>query len=109
MDVHVPGPLTSGLRQKGVDVLTAQEDQQTTLRDSLLLDRATSLSRVIFTFDTDFLQEASFRQSRGQEFAGIIILCGEKIDFGKCLRDLELIAKVYQPEDIRNRVEFLPL
>lgn len=28
---------------------------------------------------------------------------------GLCARDLELIAKVAEPEDLKNRVEFLPL
>ena len=28
---------------------------------------------------------------------------------GRCIRDLELIAKVYDPPDIANRIEFLPL
>jgi hypothetical protein len=28
---------------------------------------------------------------------------------GRSIRDLELIAKVYDPPDIANRIEFLPL
>jgi hypothetical protein len=28
---------------------------------------------------------------------------------GRCVQELELIAKVYEPEDIANRVEYLPL
>jgi hypothetical protein len=26
-----------------------------------------------------------------------------------CIRDLELIAKVYEPEELADRVEYLPL
>ena len=40
MDVHVPLPITCGLRRRGVDVLTAQEDQTTRLSDPELLRRA---------------------------------------------------------------------
>ena len=31
------------------------------------------------------------------------------ITIGQAVRDLELIAKVYDPPDIADRVEFLPL
>jgi hypothetical protein len=34
MDVHVPRAVTNGLRQRGVDVITAQEDEAATLDDS---------------------------------------------------------------------------
>ena len=43
MDVHIPRAITNGLRLRGVDVLTAQEDETITLPDSALLDRATEL------------------------------------------------------------------
>jgi hypothetical protein len=46
MDVHVRWAITDGLRRRGVDVLTAQEDGGATLADPLLLDQATSLARV---------------------------------------------------------------
>jgi len=31
------------------------------------------------------------------------------LTIGQCIEDLELIAKVYEPDDVANRVEFLPL
>ena len=46
MDVHVPLAITDGLRRRGVDVLTAQEDAAATLADSELLERASALGRV---------------------------------------------------------------
>ena len=49
MDVHVRREITVGLRTRGVDVLTAQEDGAAALDDPLLLDRATSLGRVLFS------------------------------------------------------------
>lgn len=109
MDVHIPLPLTLGLRQKGVDVLTAQEDGSALSPDPLLLDRATALNRVLFTFDSDFLEEAAQRQVAGRPFAGVVILTGERVDLAACLADLELLAKVYEPEDLANCVEYLPL
>ena len=61
MDVHVHAAITEGLRLRGVDVLTAQEDGGRRLRDPALLDRATALGRVLFTQDDDLLREAAER------------------------------------------------
>jgi len=62
MDQHVPRSIAIGLRMRGVDVLTTQEDGTERLADSDLLDRATELGPVLFTFDDDLLAEASHRQ-----------------------------------------------
>jgi len=109
MDVHVPAAITLALRQKGVDVLRAQDDGAGTLDDGPLLDRATSLSRVIFSQDQDMLSEATTRQRMGLSFAGVIY--GHQLDvtIGQCIRDLEMIAKAGEPEDMAGRVEFLPM
>ena len=40
MDHHVPRAITAGLRNRGVDVLTAYEDNTHELDDPALLDRA---------------------------------------------------------------------
>jgi len=109
MDVHIPRPITRELRQRGVDVLTAQEDGADELDDSLLMDQAATLGRVIFSYDDDFLKEAARRQANGQPFSGVITLQREHINFRVCLDDLEVVAKVYDAEDIRNCVEYLPL
>jgi hypothetical protein len=47
MDVHVPYAITRALRQRGVNVLTAQEDGTTEWDDPPLLDRATELGRLL--------------------------------------------------------------
>lgn len=109
MDVHVRRAITAGLRLRQVDVLTAQEEGTDTLSDSDLLDRATELGRALFSQDTDLLREACERQRAGIPFAGVIFAEQLGITIGQCISDLELIAKVYEPEDIANRVEYLPL
>ncbi len=53
MDVHVKRAVTDGLRLRGVDVMTAQEDGAAEFEDSALLDRATELGRVLFSQDDD--------------------------------------------------------
>lgn len=72
MDVNVPAAITKGVRARGVDVLTAQEDGTRQLPDPGLLDRALALGREMFTQDTDFLREAARRQQTGESFAGLV-------------------------------------
>jgi hypothetical protein len=57
VDVHIPRAIVIGLRLRSVDVLTAQDDHASSFTDPALLDRATSLGRVLFSFDTDLLKE----------------------------------------------------
>ena len=109
MDVHVPRAITEGLRLREIDVVTAQEDGASRLSDSALLDRATALGRILFTQDADLLQEVMLRQRENQDFAGVVYAYPLRVTIGQCVRDLELIAKLAEPEDLRNRVEFLPL
>jgi predicted nuclease of predicted toxin-antitoxin system len=109
MDVHAPLAITEALRRRGVDVLTAQEDGKGRAEDPPLLDRASALGRVLFTQDEDFLVEADRRQRAARSFAGVVYGHQMRVTIGQCVRDLELIAKVYEPADMANRVEHLPL
>ena len=109
MDVHVPSAITEGLRRRGVTVVTAQEDVSDLLEDPQLLDRSTELGRVLFTRDEDLLSEGTRRQRSGASFAGIIYAHQLRVTIGQCVHDLELISKVYDPADIANRIEHLPL
>jgi hypothetical protein len=108
-DANVPGPITRGLRARGVTVLTAQEDGSDRLPDPALLDRATALGYALFTQDQDLLAEAARRQRAGEPFAGVIYAAQRRVPIGRCISDLEVMAKVLDPPDILNRVEYLPL
>src|SRR5258708_1545555 len=109
MDVHVPYAISFGLRLCKVDVVTSQEDGTTEIEDSDLLDRPTALGRALFTQDTDFFRIASERQRTEIDFAGIVFSTQNEMTVSGCIRDLELIAKVYEPEELADRVEYLPL
>jgi len=54
MDVHVHSSVTEQLRRRGIDVLTAQDDDSGDLDDEELLGRSAALGRVMFTFDIRF-------------------------------------------------------
>lgn len=109
LDEHVPLDVTKGLRLRGVDVLTVQEDGRRGEDDPVLLDRAAELGRVIATQDEDFLTEGARRQREGIAFAGIIFAAQDRTTVGSCVRDLELIALAGRPDELANRVTYLPL
>jgi len=109
MDEHVHRAITSGLRLRGVDVLTVQEDGLQGKNDAKILDRATDLKRILFTQDDDFLVEANLRQQQLLYFPGVIYGHQMMISIGECIRDLELIAKIGEAGDLDNSVRFLPL
>ncbi len=107
-DVHVPAAIRDQLRRKGVDVLTAQEDNSGTLTDEELLDRAAMLGRVLFTQDIRFKAMAEDWQRRGKAFAGLLYGRQSNALVGKYVQDLELIAKASDAKDWANVVQYLP-
>lgn len=108
-DVHVRRAITEALRQRDVDVLTAQQDGTVQLDDPELLDRAMDVSRVLFSQDADLLREAARRQRRGAQFFGVVYAHQLNVSDRECIDDLEVLTKVYEPADIANRVVYLPL
>jgi len=108
MDVHVPQSITEQLRRRGVDVLTAIEDNSATLADDQLLERVRELGRVIFTQDIRFKALAEEWQRQGRPFAGLIF--GHQLGgtIGQFVRDLGLIAQASSAEEWINTVEHLP-
>lgn len=109
LDEHVHRAIADGLRLRGVDVLTIQADGRRGLPDPQVLDRATELGRALFSQDDDLLAEARHRQVAGIPFAGVIYAHSLHVTIGDCVRDLELIAKLAEPGELVNRVQFLPL
>src|SRR5688572_5583152 len=109
MDHHVPRAVTTGLRMRGVDVLTAYEDGSADLDDSALLDRAAETNRIMFTRDEDFLVEAARRQRAGVPFSGIVYAHQERATIGQCVSDLEIIATLSSADDMASSVTYLPL
>src|SRR6266496_4374767 len=99
MDQHVPKAIKDGLRLRGVDCITALEDNAATMDDPDLLDRATALGRALVTSDKDFLVEADKRQTMGAEFAGIICTHPLRVSVRPCIDDLEVITKVRNPRN----------
>ena len=62
----------------------------------------------LFTQDDDFLALADRWLENGRDFAGVIYAHQLGITIGQAIHDLELIATVLEPDEMRNRIEFLP-
>jgi hypothetical protein len=109
MDVHVKAAITAGVRRRGVDVVTAQEDGSQRLADAALLARTTVLDRILFSQDDDLLAIVRVHQREEDRFSGLIYGHQLAATIGKYVLDLELVCKVLEPEDMVNRIEYLPL
>lgn len=109
VDVHIPRSITLGLRLRGVDVLTAQEDGSHRLDDEALLARATSLSRTLVTSDRHFLGIARRWVLQGRVFAGIVYVPALRVSIGRAVADIEVIARAAESNELASRIEFLPL
>jgi hypothetical protein len=109
MDHNVHAAITAGLRRRGIDCLTALEDRMDRADDVEILLRAMSSDRVLFTHDDDLLAIASAWVTEGRDFAGVVYGAQRSVTIGGAIVDLELIAHVLMPEEIRNRIEYLTL
>jgi hypothetical protein len=109
MDVHIPRAVTIGLRMRGVDVLTAQEDGSAKLDDARLLARASALGRILVSQDDDMLREAVRLQRLDTSFVGVVYARQMRVNIGQLVEDLTLIAQVCDASEWAGRIEYLPL
>ena len=102
LDEHVPSAEASGLRQRGVDVLTAGAAGMLGASDRDHVGLALRTDRVIFTQDADFLRlHAASIPHSGIAFAP------QLTPVGTIVRGLMLLYQVLDAEDMPNHVEFL--
>ena len=102
LDEHVAKAVASGLRQRGVDVLSAKEAGLLSQPDEIHLSRAAQEGRVMFTQDEDFLR----LHAAGIPHAGIAFAV-QHSPVGGIVRGLLLIHSVYSPQEMLGQVEFL--
>lgn len=103
LDQHIPSAIAQGLRQQGVEVLTAQEAVRCGVPDPDQLQFATADERVIVTFDSDFL---ALHQT-GVQHAGIAWCPATKYPIGPLLQMLLLLHAVMDGDGMRDHVEYL--
>jgi len=109
MDVHVPAAVTVGLRRRGVDALTSQEDGTREADDAALLARAAALKRVLVTQDRDLLSIAAQWQKQNREFTGLVYARLSGTSIGQLIDDLHLIAECSTGPELASQVIHTPL
>ena len=70
--------------------------------DEKHLELASQENRVIFTQDDDFLR----LHASGLEHTGIVY-ARQQTTIGEIIRGLVLVYQILEPDDIKNRIEFL--
>lgn len=108
-DHHVRSAIVKGLRRRGIDILTAQEDGRADHADEAILARVCELNRIIFTQDADFLAIAHRWQRAGHHFPGVIYAHQLHATVGRIVADLQLILEASACDEISDTVVFLPL
>lgn len=105
LDHNVKGAIVRGLRSRGLDILTAEEDGASRLIDRDVLRRATELERILFSEDKDFLALAYETLETGH-FG--VVFASQHSPVGAVLDDLELTAQVHEPGELRNQLLRIP-
>lgn len=107
-DVHVPSAVTLGLRIRGIDVLTSQQDGTTEFSDEDLLLQSTALGRILLTQDTDFLTIAAVWQQTGTTFRAVIFVKQLGVGLGQIIEDVDLLLNAATEPELWNQVFHLP-
>jgi predicted nuclease of predicted toxin-antitoxin system len=102
-DQHIPSAVTTGMRQHGVDVLTAQEANRCGATDPEQLAFSTVDGRVLVTFDIDFL----VLDAAGVRHAGIAWCPARKYSIGQLIQALLLVHGVLDRDEMSNHAEYL--
>lgn len=103
LDEHVAHAVADGLRRLGIDVTTSTDAGLLGAVDADHIAYGLAQGRVIFTEDDDFLVLAA----GGTEHAGLAYCHQNSRSIGQIIRALELIWEVYEPHEMRNRIEFI--
>lgn len=100
--------LVFGLRARGIDVLTALDAEMINRPDEDHLIRASSESRVIYSFNVgDFCALHELWISTRRSHAGIIVSPQQRFTVGGELRALMRLTAAVSAEAMRDRIEFL--
>ena len=102
LDESINVALSTGLKRRGVEVVTARDANNLGLTDVEQLDYAFKNDFVIVTHDDDFL---SFTINK--EHAGIVYVHQQKYSVGDLIRNLKLLWDIASPDQMKSHIEFL--
>jgi endonuclease/exonuclease/phosphatase family metal-dependent hydrolase len=106
LDEDVHAELSHALRNRGFDVLHAQELKRKGKTDREQLEFATEEKRCIFSFNVkDFVILHNQFVKENREHGGIIV--SKQLPFRETLERLLQKARLFSQDTIKNRLEFL--
>jgi predicted nuclease of predicted toxin-antitoxin system len=103
LDEHVSHAVARGLRRLGVEVTTTTDAGLLGSGDPEQIAYGLAEGRVVFTEDDYLLALAR----TGQPHAGLAYCHQLTRSIGQIVRALELIWEVYEPDEMKGRVEFI--
>jgi hypothetical protein len=103
LDENVPIAIAVQLKRRGVEAVTVRDLGYLADSDVNHLARAAAMGYVLCTHDADYVELAT----RGASHGGIVFGQQHKHGIGAWVRYLELLAAFYQPDDMKDRVEYL--
>lgn len=105
LDENVHRAIVEGLRRRGIDVTTTPEAGQIAAADETQLLFSLATGRVLFTQDRDFLR----LHAAGAVHAGIVYCRQGTRSIGEIIQGIVRIWELLEPEEMKNRVEFVSL
>ena len=106
-DESVNVNIIKGLIKRGVNAFSARDVGNLALNDNEQLEYAHKEKAVLFTTDDDFLKIAHQWMKQNKEHYGIIYVHPLKLSIGECINAIELIACVFDTDDMKNNIEYL--
>jgi hypothetical protein len=103
LDEDTDPAIAAGLRRHGINVTTSQEIGLLGALDPVQLAHAHAEERVLFTHNADHVALGA----QGVEHSGIAYCHQRRRSLGEIVAGLVLIWEVCEPDEMRNRVEFI--
>ena len=101
-DEHIHPAISTALRNRGADILTAQNVPMLGIADEAHLQFAASQGRAVITQDTDFLR----LHKTGISHAGILFAHQSKT-MSEIIHSLIRVYQMKTEEDLENHIEYL--
>jgi hypothetical protein len=102
------GDLVAALRDRGVDVLTAEEAGMIGRSDDDHLEYPGKAGRVLYSFNIrHYFRLHVNRLSRGESHAGIVVAPQQQYTVGEQMRRLLRLVAARSAEEMKNQIEHL--
>lgn len=100
--------LVTGLRARGINVVTVLDEGMTGQDDVMQLEHAAEQGRALYTFNVGhFFQLHADYLAQGRSHAGIVVVHRQHYAIGEQLRRLLALIASHSAEDMKDQLHFL--